>query len=182
MIPVNNNFLMGRNQIYAKLSQFPLFTKFCLIKFHNLNDNGYFCNKNKTRIMDKGIKNTIETIVTEEKTALSMGSGTLRVYATPAMIALIEETAWRSVKPYLEEGQGTVGTSVTVKHLAPTPLNMKVWCETELVEVDGRRLVFEAKVHDESGIIGSGTHERFVITEEKFQKKADGKFKMKNEE
>lgn len=130
--------------------------------------------------MDKGIKHTIETIVTEEKTAISMGSGTLSVFATPAMIALIEETAWRSVAPYLEDGQDTVGTSLTVKHIAPTPLNMKVRCETELVAVDGRRLAFDANVYDETGLIGSGLHERFIITSDKFQAKANSKNSDKN--
>jgi len=125
--------------------------------------------------MDKGIKNTIETVVTADKTALSMGSGTLRVMATPAMIALIEETAWRSVAPYLEEEHGTVGISLNISHLSPTPLNMRVKCETELVDVDGRRLRFEANVYDEAGLIGKGTHERFIIDTEKFQSKADAK-------
>lgn len=125
--------------------------------------------------MIEGIKNTIEITVSKDKTAESMGSGTLFVFATPAMIALIEETAWKSVVPYLESGQSTVGVSININHLSPTPLNMKVKCETELVEVDGRKLKFEAKVYDETGIIGHGTHERFIINSDKFQTKADNK-------
>ena len=108
-------------------------------------------------------------------TARNMGSGTLDVFATPAMIALIEETAWRSVAPELENGMATVGTNLNIAHVAPTPVGMTVRCETELAEIDGRRLVFNVKVSDESGEIGKGTHERFIINEEKFQKKADGK-------
>ena len=108
-------------------------------------------------------------------TARSMGSGTLDVLATPAMIALIEETAWRSVAPDLEPGCATVGTSLRVDHLAPTPVGMKVRCETELTEVDGRRLVFSVSVSDERGPVGKGTHERFIINERKFQAKADAK-------
>ena len=125
--------------------------------------------------MEKGIKFSIERKVTEYMTARVMGSGTLDVFATPSMIALIEETAWRSVAPQLESGMATVGTLLNVAHVAPTPVGMTVRCETELTEVDGRRLVFSVKVSDECGEIGRGTHERFIINEEKFQKKADAK-------
>lgn len=125
--------------------------------------------------MQTGTKNTLERKVTEELSALSMGSGTLRVFATPAMITLIEETCWRSVTQQLEEGQGTVGTLLNVKHLAPTPLGMTVKCESELIEVDGRRIVFSVNVYDETGLVGSGTHERFIINESKFQAKANSK-------
>lgn len=123
--------------------------------------------------MEIGIKNTLEITVTGNLTAAAVGSGTLNVYATPAMIALIEETAWKSVAPYLEEGQSTVGTRLDVSHVAPTPLGMTVRCETELTEVDGRRLVFAVNVYDKAGLIGKGTHERFIIMSEKFQAKAD---------
>ena len=125
--------------------------------------------------MEKGIKFSIERKVTEHMTARVMGSGTLDVFATPSMIALIEETAWRSVAPQLESGMATVGTLLNVAHVAPTPVGMTVKCETELTEVDGRRLVFSVKVSDECGEIGRGTHERFIINEEKVQKKADTK-------
>lgn len=125
--------------------------------------------------MEKGLRHTIEIVVTEDKTAETMGSGTLRVFATPAMIALIEETAWRSVATCLEDGLATVGTSLDVKHLSPTPLGMSVRCETTLIEIDGRKLKFEASVYDETGLIGAGIHERFIINAEKFQAKADGK-------
>ena len=125
--------------------------------------------------MEKGIKFSIERKVTEHMTARVMGSGTLDVFATPSMVALIEETAWRSVAPQLESGMATVGTLLNVAHVAPTPVGMTVKCETELTEVDGRRLVFSVKVSDECGEIGRGTHERFIINEEKFQKKADTK-------
>ncbi len=91
------------------------------------------------------------------------------------MITLIENTASASVEEYLEEGQGTVGTFVNVKHLAATPIGMSVTCETELTQVDRKRLVFETKVYDESELIGEGIHERFIIDKEKFMKKAEGK-------
>ena len=122
-----------------------------------------------------GIKGIASEIVTEEKTAKAMGSGELKVYATPAVIALIEKAAWESVAPELEEGKGTVGTKLNVAHVSATPVGMKVWCETELTEVDGRRLVFSVKAFDDAGVIAEGTHERFIVGNERFQQKADGK-------
>lgn len=125
--------------------------------------------------METGIKNIIEIKVNSNNTAEAMGSGTLSVFATPAMVALIEETAWRSVAPYLEEGQSTVGTKLDIEHVSPTPVGMAVKCETELTEVDGRRLKFNANVYDETGLIGTGTHERFIVNSAKFQSKANSK-------
>ncbi|MBQ2705650.1 MAG: thioesterase family protein [Agathobacter sp.] len=126
-------------------------------------------------MLETGIKGTNEIIVTEELSAKKLGSGLLPVYATPAMIALMENTAFESVAQYLEEGCGTVGTALNVKHVAATPIGMKVTCETELVKVDGRALTFEVKAYDECGLIGEGVHERFIITEEKFMAKTNSK-------
>lgn len=126
-------------------------------------------------MLTEGIKGKIETIVTESNTAKAMGSGALDVFATPSMIALMEETAWKSVEKYLDEGSGTVGTLLQITHDAPTPLGMKVWCESELVEIDGRRLIFSITAFDEAGKIGQGRHERFIINNEKFQAKANGR-------
>lgn len=122
-----------------------------------------------------GIKGKEELIVSEELSAKSMGSGTLDVFATPAMIALMERTAWESVASELEAGQGTVGTMMNVKHVSATPLGMKVTCETELMGINGRALTFSVKAFDEAGLIGEGTHERFIVDCEKFQTKANGK-------
>lgn len=113
--------------------------------------------------------------VTEDKTAAVVGSGTLPVFATPAMIALMENTASNSVFGELEEGQGTVGTLINVKHVAATPVGMEVTCETKLVEVDRKRLVFEVKAYDAAGVIGEGMHERFIIDSEKFMAKTEAK-------
>lgn len=126
-------------------------------------------------MIEVGIRGHRESVVTEEKTARNMGSGELEVFATPAMIALVEETAWKSVAPALEEGQGSVGTKLDVAHIAATPVGMKVWCDTELVEIDRRRLVFSVVVFDEAGKIAEGTHERFIVDSAKFQEKANGK-------
>ena len=126
-------------------------------------------------MLQAGIKGKQELLVTEEKTAKSMGSGALQVYATPAMIALIEKTAWESVQPELEEGSGTVGTALNVKHVAASPVGMRITCETELTKVDGRALTFSVKAFDEAGLIGEGEHERFIVYNDKFQAKADAK-------
>ena len=125
-----------------------------------------------------GIKNTKELMVTDELTAAKMGSGLAPVYATPCMIALIEGTAAESVEPFLEEGQGTVGTKVEVEHLAATPVGMKVRCETELIEVDRKRLLFRAEVYDETGLVGKGQHERFIIDNARFMEKVQAKLKQ----
>ena len=126
-------------------------------------------------MIETGIKGHGEITVTDALTAKHFGSGELEVYATPAMIALAEETALKSVAGKLEPGQGTVGTRVDIAHLAATPLGMKVRCETELIETDRRRLIFSVQVFDETEKIGEGTHERFIIDNEKFLKKAGAK-------
>ena len=126
-------------------------------------------------MLEPGIKGKKEIIVTNELTAKTFKSGTLDVYATPAMIALMEDVAFESVASELEEGNGTVGTLINVKHVAATPVGMKVTCESELTKIDGRALTFSVKAFDECGLIGEGVHERFIINEEKFQAKANGK-------
>lgn len=127
--------------------------------------------------MKVGIKNQIKKTVSNALTAKAMGSGRLDVFATPAMVSMMEEAAHTSVEAELEEGQGTVGTSMTVSHLAATPVGMEVTCESELIEVDGRKLVFEIKAMDEAGIIGEAKHERFIIDSEKFLAKTNAKQK-----
>lgn len=118
-----------------------------------------------------GLKGQKSIKVTEEKSAKAMGSGELSVFATPAMIALMEETASESVKPFIDAESSTVGTLINVKHLSATPLGDTVRCETELTEIDRRRLVFSVKAFDGAGLIGEGTHERFIINIEKFMEK-----------
>lgn len=122
-----------------------------------------------------GIKGKQEVTVSEANSAKTFGSGTLEVFGTPGMIALMEHTALKSIEPYLDEGCGSVGTLLNVTHDAPTPFGMKVWCESELIEIDHRRLVFHVTAYDERGKIGEGRHERFIIDSEKFQKKANEK-------
>ncbi|MCI5858047.1 MAG: thioesterase family protein [Agathobacter sp.] len=126
-------------------------------------------------MLETGIKGKKEIVVTKEKTAKTMCSGALDVFATPAMIALMENTAFESVADKLDPGCGTVGTALNVRHVSATPVGMKVTCETELIKVDGRALTFSVKAYDETGLIGEGEHERFIIFEEKFQAKANAK-------
>lgn len=122
-----------------------------------------------------GIKGRIEITVKQTDTAAAFESGLLPVFATPAMIALMEKTAYTSIEGELEAGMSTVGTLVNIKHLSATPTGMRVVCESELVEVDGRRLLFNVKAYDECGVIGEGTHERFIINSEKFLSKTNSK-------
>lgn len=127
------------------------------------------------KTMETGIIGQEELIVNETNTAEALGSGSLAVFATPAMIALMEKTARLSVAPFLEDWQSTVGTLVNVKHLSASPVGMKITCRTELKEIDRRRLVFHVECSDEAGIIGEGEHERFIIDEAKFMAKTEAK-------
>ena len=125
--------------------------------------------------LTKGIIGKKELTVTKDKTAAAVGSGLLDVFATPQMIALMEATASESVAPYLDEGSTSVGTLVNVSHVAATPVGMTVRCESELIEVEGRKLVFTVKAYDECGLIGEGNHERFIVFSEKFMAKTNAK-------
>ncbi len=121
--------------------------------------------------IEPGVKGREVLTVKPEDTASNFGSGLVEVYATPAMVALMEKTCLNSVLSFLPEGCGTVGTKVNISHAKATPVGMQVICESELVEVDRRRLVFNLVARDEEGEIGRGTHERFVIDTEKFMAK-----------
>lgn len=118
-----------------------------------------------------GVQGREEVVVAFENTAARYGSGLVEVFATPAMVALMEKTCLNSVLPYLPEGFGTVGVKVDVEHTKATPVGMRVTCESTLVEVDRRRLVFALVAHDEKGTIGKGRHERFIIDTKKFMEK-----------
>ncbi len=120
-----------------------------------------------------GLKGRAEKIVDQTNTAKTMGSGSLDVLATPALVAMMEEAAVRALN--LAEGQSSVGVSLNIKHTAATPLGMKVWADAQLIEIDRRRLVFQIEAYDEKELIGSGTHERFIIDVEKFMTKTQSK-------
>ena len=115
-----------------------------------------------------GLKGRAETVVNESNTAQAACSGALPVFGTPFMCALMEEAAWKSIAPHLEAGQSTVGTRLNVSHDSATPVGMKVWAESEVTQVDGRRIVLKLAAYDRKGLIGQGTHERFIVTDERF--------------
>ncbi len=118
-----------------------------------------------------GLKGRAETVVSDSNTAQAACSGALPVFGTPFMCALMEEAAWKSIAPYLEPGQSTVGTRLNVSHDSATPVGMRVWAESEVAAVDGKRLSLTVSAFDERGPIGQGTHERFIVTDERFLSK-----------
>ena len=125
--------------------------------------------------IEVGIKGRAETVVVQENTAAAVGSGLVPVFATPYMIALMENAAVNALTPYMEENQGTVGTHLDVSHDSATPIGMKVWAEAEVTAVDGKAVTFAVTAYDEAGVIGKGTHNRFVITVDRFLAKAEKK-------
>ena len=129
-------------------------------------------------MLQLGIKGKQELLVTDKDTAKAVGSGGLNVFATPVMIALAEKTALQSILAYLSEGESTVGTKLDISHIAATPVGMEVSCETELIEIDRRKLVFSVNVYDEVEKIGEGIHERFIVNDEKFMTKAESKISL----
>jgi fluoroacetyl-CoA thioesterase len=128
-----------------------------------------------------GMTGTAAMHVTAENTAVAVGSGDLMVFATPYMAALMEEAACNCVKTALSEEQSTVGTQLSIAHTSATPVGMNVRAEATLTAVEGRKLSFEVKAYDEAGLIGEGTHERFLIERDRFMKKANAKQSEKTE-
>ncbi len=126
-------------------------------------------------MLQSGIKNKITITVTNDKTAKIMGSGTLDVFATPAMVALMEQTAAESVQPLLDDGITSVGTKICVEHLSADPVGIDVTCESTLTEVNNRRLVFDITVSDKQGVVGKAYHERFLIKSDSFMAKTNAK-------
>lgn len=118
-----------------------------------------------------GLTGTAETVVRETNTALAMGSGSLHVFATPSMIALMEQAACNAVAACLDDESTSVGTLVNITHDAATGMGKKVTTTATLTAVEGRKLVFEITAADEDKLIGKGTHERFIVNKEKFMAK-----------
>ncbi|MDE6281505.1 MAG: thioesterase family protein [Oscillospiraceae bacterium] len=125
-----------------------------------------------------GMKGRAETEVTPDNTAQAAGSGLVPVFATPWMIALMENAAVQAVQGALASDEGTVGTRLDVTHDAATPIGMKVWAEAEVTAVEGRKLTFAVCAYDEAGKIGGGTHERFIIKTDKFLARAQAKLEQ----
>lgn len=126
-------------------------------------------------MFEVGTKGCCTVAVQQSNTAAAMGSGTLPVFATPALVALAEQTCWQSIAAQLEPGSTTVGTRMELNHTAATPLGMTVTCESELLAAEGRKLTFRVCARDEAGMVGEGIHERFVVYAEKFLAKAEAK-------
>lgn len=122
-----------------------------------------------------GLKGRAEDVVSEKNTAQAACSGALPVFGTPFMCALMEKASWTSIAPYLSENEGTVGTKLNISHVSATPVGMKVWTESEVTAVDGKRIELKVSAYDEKGLIGEGTHERFIITNDRFVAKANKK-------
>jgi predicted thioesterase len=118
-----------------------------------------------------GARGLAQTIVMSSNTARAMGSGDLEVFATPAMVALMEQAAVKALD--LPKGQSSVGTSLKIEHTAASPLGAKISATAELTEIDRRRLVFSLRVSDEAGQIGHGVHERFIIDVDSFLGKVE---------
>ena len=119
-----------------------------------------------------GLRGRADDVVHSGNTAGAAASGALPVFGTPFMVALMEKAAWASIAPHLAEGDSTVGTKVDIEHLSATPIGMKVWAESEVTAVDGKRIELNVTAYDEKGLIGKGTHERFIVTDERFLAKA----------
>ena len=126
-----------------------------------------------TMTLKAGLCGEATTVVAYENTAASVGAGGVEVFGTPMMIALMENAAWRAVAHSLDEGDVTVGTVVNVRHLAATPLGQLVRATAELIEIDGRRLIFSVEAYDEKRKIGEGQHERFIVNLERFIQRID---------
>ncbi len=122
--------------------------------------------------LEKGLSFTQELIVTENNTAIAHGSGSLPVFATPAMVAFMENTAVKCIANDLDKKLDTVGIQINTKHIKATKVGKKVSCTAKLTEVDGKKLTFEIEATDEDGLIGSSLHKRYVIDPVKFMERA----------
>lgn len=118
--------------------------------------------------IEPGRTGQARAVVSEANTAQALGSGSAPVYATPALVALLEEAAVNAIQPFLDAGQTSVGTRVELRHLAASPMGMAVQAQATLTAVDGRRLVFHVVAHDEVELIAEGSHERVIVDEQRF--------------
>ena len=119
-----------------------------------------------------GLKGRAEETVTDANTAQAACSGALPVYGTPFMTALMEKAAWTSIAPHLAPGESTVGTAMNITHISASPVGIRVWAESEVTLVDGKRIELKVAAYDQAGKIGEGTHQRFIVTDDRFLAKA----------
>lgn len=121
--------------------------------------------------MEKGLKYSSIVQVNPTNTALALGSGDMEVFATPALVALMENAAMNAVKPVLPEGSTTVGAMIQTSHIKPSGLNEVITATAELTEVEGRKLTFKVNAIDSKGLVGEGTHIRYIVDKERFLSK-----------
>ena len=124
---------------------------------------------------ERGLIGEARSVVTEKDTATHLGSGTVPVFGTPALVGLMEAAAVQALVDFLPIGQTSVGARIDVRHLAPTPVGMQVRARAELVETEGRRVSFRIEAWDEVERIGEATHERIIIDAERFVARARAK-------
>ena len=122
-----------------------------------------------------GTKGTAEAVADESRLAVTVGSGSLRVYATPMMCALMEEAACAAIESYLEDDETTVGTYLELQHTSATPEGMAVSAEAEIIGVSGREITYTITANDAVGVIGSCTHKRVLVGSERFMQKVSNK-------
>lgn len=122
-------------------------------------------------MIDTGLTHTSTLVVKKENLAVTMGSGDLEVLATPAMMALMENAAMLAVKDVLPDGETTVGSQISSSHLKPTAEGKTITATAILTAVEGRKLTFKVSASDENGVIGEGTHIRYIIDAERFMAK-----------
>jgi len=125
--------------------------------------------------MKNGIVGKAQLTVSEKELAVNVGSGSLEVFATPVMVMLMEKAACNCVAEYMENDETTVGTEMNVKHVSASPLGSDITAEAELIGINGREFTFTVKAYDNAGLIGEGTHKRFLVFGEKFTAKAKAK-------
>ena len=122
-----------------------------------------------------GMKGEVSTLVEKEDTAQQVGSGSLLVYATPCMVALMEGAACDAIEEALSETQTTVGTELNIQHVSATPVGLEVRAEAQVIAVDGKVITFQVNAYDEAGEIGKGTHKRVIVSSQRFLDKAYSK-------
>lgn len=121
--------------------------------------------------LEIGLKGKVTSVVEREDTALEVGSGSLLVFATPCMVALMEGAACEAINEAIPEGKTSVGIELNISHISATPVGLDVYAEAELTAIDKSILTFKITAYDEAGIIGEGTHKRAIITTQKFLEK-----------
>ena len=126
-------------------------------------------------IIEVGMKGKVSTLVEKEDTALEVGSGSLLVYATPCMAALMEGAACEAIASGLSESETTVGAELNLQHISATPVGLEVWAEAEVTAVEGKIITFQIQAFDEAGPIGSATHKRCLVQADRFLDKTYAK-------